>query len=151
MPIWYATLSERQHKAVYGLCHFKTPPSPSSHYCTPYTVQYSTSVRSRIILYIRVKWFSTFFRFLKIYTFLLIRYIFRSLILKNRQFRPRACGAKFPFSKNHRGLKYECFFCKKLQNPSIYIKEPSPKRKYKIKSCLIFFKNSQKRPKRFLI
>ena len=116
MPIWYATLSERQHKAVYGLCHFKTPPSPSSHYCTPYTVQYSTSVRSRIILYIRVKWNSTFFRFLKMYTFLLIRYIFRSLIQKNQRFRPSARAShtqqSFHFQKIAGALNMNIFWGK---------------------------------------
>ena len=49
----------------------------------------------------RVEWFSTSF-FLKTYTFLLIRYIFRNSIPKNRQFRLRAriaCAAQFSFSK----------------------------------------------------
>ena len=40
-------------------------------------------------------------------------------------------------------------FLKNLQNPSLYIKEQSSRRKFKIKSWLIFFKNSQKWSKQF--
>ena len=38
-----------------------------------------------------------------------------------------------------------------LQNPSLFIKEQSPRRKFEIKGCLVFFKNSQKWSKRFLL
>ena len=48
------------------------------------------------------------------YTFMLVRYIFMRLILKNRQISPRA-RRKFSFSKSRRDLKYEFFFI--LQNP----------------------------------
>ena len=50
-------------------------------------------------------------------------------------------SAKFSFSKIRR--KYDYFF-ENLQNPSLYIKEQSPRRKFEIKSCSLFFKNSQK-------
>ena len=49
-------------------------------------------------LYTRKEWFSTFFRFSKIYTFLLIIYIFRRSIQKNRRISP--CGKVFFFKKS---------------------------------------------------
>ena len=66
-------------------------------------------------LHSRVEWFSTFFRFSKTYTFLLIKYIFRNSIPKNRQFQPRehvARAGKFTFFKNQSDLKNWYFFWK---------------------------------------
>ena len=47
-------------------------------------------------------------------------------------------AAKFLFSKNRRELKYEYFF-ENFRNPFFYFKEQLPRRKFEIKSCLIFF------------
>ena len=51
--------------------------------------------------------------------------------------------ANFAARKNRRDLKYEYLFFENLQNPSFKIKEKSPKIKFEIKSCLIFFFYSQ--------
>ena len=77
------------------------------------------------------------------FTLLSIRFIFRSSIPKNGQFRPRgriAHAAKFSFSKNHRDLKINLFFfiCRNLPC-SMYIKEQSQKITFLINICLIFF------------
>ena len=69
---------------------------------------------------------------------------------KSANFAARA-GQSFPFQKIAGALIINIFLCENLQNPFLYIKEQSPIIKFEIKSCSIFFKNSQKWPKRFLI
>ena len=76
---------------------------------------------------VRVEWLSTFCDFSKSYPFLLIRYIFRRSIPKKRQISQHKI---FSFKKSNI-LVVENFL-----NPSLYIKEQSPRRKFENKSCL---------------
>ena len=104
--------------------------------------------------YNRVEWFSTFLQFSKSYTFLLIRFIFMRSIPKNLQISPSARASRarqsFPFQKIAGTLKMNIFLWKFAES-TLYIKEQSPRRNFEIKSWLIFLKNYQKWPKRFLI
>ena len=91
------------------------------------------------VQYIRVEWFSTFCDFRKATRFCWSGIYLEGQFQKISKFccaRPhRTHGKVFIFKKNQRGLNYT--------------KEQSPIIKFKIKCCLIFFKNSQKWPKRF--
>ena len=95
-------------------------------YNSTYIIYHSSS-------YCTVRWSDlALFRFLKTYTFLLIRNIFKISILNNRQFRPRARQSFFFITGT---LKNQQFF-ENFYTPSYYIKEQYAKRKFPLKQNL---------------
>ena len=90
------------------------------------------------ILYNWVEWLSTFFRFSKTYTVLLIRHFFRNSIPNNRQILDKCLWESFYFQKITGTLKF---------TETFYIKEKLTQIKYEIKILLIFISIFQKRAK----